>query len=158
VQNLHGSLGCSWQVHAVIFPKTTNQTVWQRVGHRLHFSGIIVAIGRNELSMTDTAKGKSKSASDADCTIRRTFVMENFHGLHARPADLLIKCVSQYRCEVIAQCGEGLTDARSLLGLLGLAAGWQSKITFTATGVDAAQAIAAIQRIFERKFDEAYKQ
>jgi phosphotransferase system HPr (HPr) family protein len=83
--------------------------------------------------------------------------MENFRGLHARPADLLIRCVSQFRCAVLAQCGDGLTDARSLLGLLGLAAGWQSKMTFTATGADAGQAIAAIQRLFERQFDEAYE-
>jgi len=83
--------------------------------------------------------------------------MESSHGLHATPAGLLIKCVSQFQCKVMAQCGEGLTDARSLLGLLGLAAGWQSRITFTATGADAEQAITAIQRLFERQFDDAYE-
>ena len=107
--------------------------------------------------MSDTAKRKSRRTSDAACIVCRTFAMENLHGMHARPADLLIKCVSQFQCEVMAQCGEGLTDARSLLGLLGLAAGWQSKITFTATGADAGQAIAAIQRLFERQFDKAYE-
>jgi len=106
--------------------------------------------------MPDIARQNSRSTADVDPTIRRTFVMENSHGLHARPADLLIKCVSQFRCEVMVQCGHGLTDARSLLGLLGLAAGWQSKMTFTATGADAGHAIAAIQRLFERQFDEAY--
>jgi len=107
--------------------------------------------------MPDTAKRKPRRTSEAACIVCRTFVMENLHGMHARPADLLIKCVSQFQCEVMAQCGEWLTDARSLLGLLGLAAGWQSKITFTATGADAGQAIAAIQRLFERQFDEAYE-
>ena len=107
--------------------------------------------------MPDIARQNSRSTADVDQTLRRTFVMENSHGLHARPADLLIQCVSQFRCEVMVQCGDELTSARSLLGLLGLAAGWQSKMTFTATGADAAQAIAAIQRLFERQFDEAYE-
>lgn len=107
--------------------------------------------------MPDIARQNSRSTADVDQTIRRTFVMENSHGLHARPADLLIQCVSQFRCEVMVRCGDGLTDARSLLGLLGLAAGWRSKITFTATGADAEQAIIAIQRLFERQFDEGYE-
>lgn len=109
------------------------------------------------MAMLDPTEQKPRKAANAACVVRRTFVMENYHGLHARPADLLIKCVSRFRCEVRDQCGEGLAHTRSLLGLLGLAAGWQSKITFTARGADAAEAVAAIQRLFERQFDEAYE-
>ena len=98
--------------------------------------------------MPDALKRKSKSNANTVCMVRSTFVMENSHGLHARPSDLLVKCLSQFRCEVTAQCGEELTDAKSLFGLLALAAGWQSKITFTATGADAPQAIAEIERLF----------
>lgn len=105
--------------------------------------------------MSDVNEQKPSEAADPTCVVQRTFVIENIHGLHARPADLLIKCVSPFRSVVMVQCGGESSDARSLLGLLGLAAGWQSKMTFTATGTDAAQAIAAIQRFFERQFDEA---
>jgi hypothetical protein len=33
---------------------------------------------------------------------------------------------------------------------------WQSKIVFTASGPDASEAITAIERLFDRRFDEAY--
>lgn len=98
------------------------------------------------------ARGKSRK------TVERILVMESLHGLHARPADLLIKTLSRFRAEVTARSGGEWTDARSILGLLGLAVGFQSKIIFTASGPDASEAIAAIEQLFERRFDEAYTQ
>jgi len=107
--------------------------------------------------MPDTTEQKPGEAANAVRVVQRSFVMENFCGLHARPAHLLIKCVSQFRSGVMVQCGKELSDAGSLLGLLGLAAGWQSKMTFTATGTDAGPTITAIGRLFDRRFDEAYE-
>jgi len=104
--------------------------------------------------MPDKAKRKSRIPSDVGHRVQCTFVMEKIHGLHSESADMLIKCVSQFRCQVLVQCGEDVTDVRSFFGLLGLAAGWQSEITFTATGVDASLAIAAIRRQFDRQFSE----
>jgi phosphocarrier protein HPr len=104
--------------------------------------------------MFDSTTRELRNAPAGDCPMSRTLVMDTAHGLHARPAGLLVRCVLPFRCQVMAQCGDGLADVRSLLGLLGLAAGRHSKITFTATGQDAAQALAAIQRLFERRFDE----
>lgn len=88
--------------------------------------------------------------------MHRTLVLENVHGLHARPAALLVKSLSQFGCQVTARCGGEEADARSILGLLGLAVGCHSRISFTAVGQDAPQAIAAIDHVFEGQFDEAY--
>jgi|GEM_PF-399523 len=88
-------------------------------------------------------------------TASGAFILTNAHGLHARPSAMLVRCASQFRCQITAQIGEGRADAKSILGLLALGAHPQAAITFTATGEDAPQAIAAIQRLFERRFDEA---
>ncbi len=88
--------------------------------------------------------------------VTRTFVYTNFRGLHARPAALLVKYLSGFKCSVVAQCNGEPANAKSILGLLCLAVGCQSKVTFTATGPDAPEAMAAIERLFERQFDEAY--
>lgn len=106
--------------------------------------------------MSKSTKGGSPDSEDASRTVERTFVMENTYGLHARPADLLVKALAPFRAEVRARSGRDWTDARSILGLLGLAVGCQSKVTFTAIGADATQAIAAIEHLFVTQFDEAY--
>ncbi len=90
--------------------------------------------------------------------LTRTFVYRNFRGLHARPSALLVKKLSAYKCSITAQCNGEQANAKSLLGLLCLAVGFQSKVTFTATGPDAPAALAAIERLFDLEFEEAYYQ
>jgi phosphotransferase system HPr (HPr) family protein len=106
--------------------------------------------------MPETLKNKRQAAASQALTVRRTFVMLNVHGLHARPAALLVKQLSRFDCEVTVECGGELASAKSLLGLLGLAAGAKSRITFTAVGARAPQAMEAIGRLFENRFEEAY--
>lgn len=106
--------------------------------------------------MPETLKNKRQTATSPLLTVRRTFVMLNVHGLHARPAALLVKQLSQFDCEVTVECRGELASAKSLLGLLGLAAGAKSRITFTAVGARASQAMEAIGRLFESRFEEAY--
>jgi phosphocarrier protein len=70
----------------------------------------------------------------------------------------LVKKLAGFKCTITAQCNGELANAKSLLGLLCLAVGFQSKVTFTATGPDAPDALAAIERLFEMEFEEAYYQ
>jgi len=68
-----------------------------------------------------------------------------------------VKKLSDFKCAITAQCNGEQANAKSLLGLLCLAVGYQSKVTFTATGPDAPDALAAIELLFETEFDEAYQ-
>ena len=87
-------------------------------------------------------------------TCSRTLACANSMGLHARPAALLLKTVSSFECEVTAQHHGHQVNVRSILGLLSLAVGPGSQVTFTACGPDAAAAVAAIARLFESRFKE----
>ena len=89
-------------------------------------------------------------------TLRQTFVVTHIQGMHARPCALIIKALQPFDCTVTVQTGSFVADGRSILGLLSLAAGCHSKLNFTVTGPDAPAAMAAIARLFEKKFEQAY--
>jgi phosphocarrier protein HPr len=89
-------------------------------------------------------------------TIKQTFVLRNVLGLHHRPAMLLITTLRDFDCESNVECGGTTANARSILGLLSIAAGYRSKLTFVFKGRDATEAMTAIQRLFDENFSEAY--
>jgi phosphocarrier protein HPr len=122
-------------------------------------SGIRCA--RNLVKMTNIVNLESEKPAKSRAergAITRTFVYKNFRGLHARPAALLVKKLADFKCSITAKCNDEQANAKSLLGLLCLAVGFQSKVTFTATGSDAPSALDAIERLFDMEFEEAYYQ
>lgn len=89
-------------------------------------------------------------------TLRQTFAMTNRNGLHARPCALLVKTLRPFACEVKVEHDDTTASGNSILGLMSLAAGFESKLTFIIGGSEAARALAAVQRLFETQFEEAY--
>jgi phosphotransferase system HPr (HPr) family protein len=87
---------------------------------------------------------------------RRMFILNNKQGLHTRPAALLSRTLQFFNCRVQAQCGEAVANGASLMGLLTLAAGYGSKITFTATGPESVRALDAVEKLFDDNFRDAY--
>lgn len=92
------------------------------------------------------------SSKKSELEVRRTFVLKNVQGLHARPAALLAHALQNYACRVTVQCGEFSADPRSIFGVLSLAAGYDSKLTFVATGADANRAIEEVEHLFRTNF------
>jgi phosphotransferase system HPr (HPr) family protein len=89
-------------------------------------------------------------------TVQQTFIMTNHAGLHARPCALLDKTLRPFDCEVRVEHDRETADGRSLFGLMGLAVGHGSEVKFIISGRDARPAMAAVQRLFETRFEEAY--
>lgn len=89
-------------------------------------------------------------------TLRQTFTMTNRHGMHARPCALLVKALRPYACKVEVAAGGTVVNGQSLLGLMSLAVGFGSRLTFRITGGEAARGMAAVQQLFETRFEEAY--
>lgn len=86
--------------------------------------------------------------------ITRTVVVRNPQGLHARPADMLVRLASSFESN-ISICGHGETvDCKSILSLLTLGAAQGTELSLTADGSDAAEAVEAIGELFEAGFDE----
>jgi len=86
--------------------------------------------------------------------IERQIEIVNRLGLHARAAAKLVHLTSGYRSQVwLAKDGEEV-DAKSILGILLLAAAQGSSVTIKCDGEDEQDAIAAIAKLFADRFDE----
>jgi phosphocarrier protein len=86
--------------------------------------------------------------------ITREFTISNKLGLHARPSAQLTKAASQFKSEVwIAKAGRRV-NAKSIMGVMMLAAGQGSTVIVDAEGPDENAAIDAIRQLIESKFGE----
>jgi len=86
--------------------------------------------------------------------LTKTLEIKNKLGMHARPAALLVKTCGQYISDVIFE-KEGLqVNGKSILSVMTLAAPFGSKIIVYVKGPDAEEALAAIEKVFESKFNE----
>jgi phosphocarrier protein HPr len=84
----------------------------------------------------------------------RTFTIKNKLGLHARAANMLVQAASNFQCTITVNKDGIEANAKSIMGLLLLAAGKGSKIVVRAEGKDAKEAIRELGKLIEGKFGE----
>lgn len=84
----------------------------------------------------------------------RTVEIINERGLHARASAKFVKLASTFDAEVMVSRDGSTVDARSIMGLMMLAAGIGSTIEISAEGAEAAEAVAALSELVENRFDE----
>ncbi len=87
---------------------------------------------------------------------KETFTVLNEKGLHTRPSTELVKCASTFKSDINLIYQDLTVNAKSLLGILMLAATKGSKIVVEADGEDAKEAISAICNLSESKFNINY--
>jgi phosphotransferase system HPr (HPr) family protein len=86
--------------------------------------------------------------------IEREVEIVNRLGLHARAAAKLVHLAGRHQCDVhLIQDGEEV-DAKSILGILLLAAGKGSRLTVRCTGEDEGEAMESITELFSAGFGE----
>lgn len=86
--------------------------------------------------------------------IEREIPVTNKLGLHARASAKLVQLLSGYRssAKMVAKGRE--IDAKSIMGVMMLAAGQGSTVLMKIDGEDEAQAMDAVVDLFARNFDE----
>ena len=87
--------------------------------------------------------------------IRKEVEIKNKFGLHARPASLLVKLASSFDCDIQLAKDDTEVNAKSILGVMMLAAGPGQRIAVIADGEGEADAVHAIVSLVESKFGEA---
>jgi phosphocarrier protein len=86
--------------------------------------------------------------------ISRDFVIPNKLGLHARPSAQLTQTASRFGAEIhIARNGRRV-NAKSIMGVMMLAAGQGATVTVDAEGDDAEAAVEAIGQLIGSGFGE----
>lgn len=81
-------------------------------------------------------------------------VVSNKLGLHARAAAKLTQLAGKFSSEIFISKGAQRVNAKSIMGVMMLAAGIRTTVKVEANGSDADQAIDAIQKLFDDKFGE----
>jgi len=86
--------------------------------------------------------------------IHRELTVSNKLGLHARATAKLVQTLSNFHCTASLSAKGREVNAKSIMGVMLLAAGFGTKVTVTVDGEDEVAAMDAIAALFERKFDE----
>ncbi|MBI4060071.1 MAG: HPr family phosphocarrier protein [Elusimicrobia bacterium] len=85
----------------------------------------------------------------------KTLTIKNHMGLHARPAALFVQEAGKFKSQIFVVKDGLQVNGKSVMGLMLLAAEKGAKLTVRADGPDEIRALEALEKIFERKFDEA---
>ena len=91
-------------------------------------------------------------------TFTRTVTITNRHGLHARPAVVIVKTARKYDAQVTIRKGNQTADAASILDLLSLGAAQGTQLLLSAKGRQAKEVIEALGKAFDAEFEVDYKE
>ena len=86
--------------------------------------------------------------------IRKTIIIENKLGMHARPATMIVKAATKYRSEFKIRKDDMEINGKSIMGVMTLAAEYKSELELIADGVDEEYLIEEIAALFSSKFGE----
>ena len=86
--------------------------------------------------------------------LEKEIVIQNKLGLHARPAAQLVQLTNKFSSEIVLRRGETEVNAKSIMGVLMLAAPEGSTISVVAEGEDAEVAVSEIAELVGGKFGE----
>jgi len=86
--------------------------------------------------------------------LERELLIANRLGLHARATAKLVQLLSGFRCNATLSARGREVNAKSIMGVMLLAAGQGTPVLLRVDGEDEAGAAEAVTALFERRFDE----
>ena len=86
--------------------------------------------------------------------IKKTVTISNKLGLHARASAKLTKLAGSFPCEVWISKGERRVNAKSIMGVMMLAAGIGSEVALETEGTQEQEAMDGLLALINDKFGE----
>ena len=80
--------------------------------------------------------------------------ISNRAGIHARPAAILVQSAKDFKANIYFEKGRDRINAKSIMGILTLAATYKTELKIIAEGEDEAKAVEAIVKLFNSGFEE----
>ena len=87
--------------------------------------------------------------------LERTVQVVNAHGIHARPAAEIVKVAGRFRSHVTIARDDLEVNAKSIMGVMMLAAECGAQVRLRADGEDAAAALDALEALILSRFGES---
>ncbi len=103
--------------------------------------------------MSNDAATPSPTPAPGNAVVRELPII-NKRGLHARASAKFVQTVERFEADVKVSRNGETVGGTSIMGLMMLAAGPGTSIEVSATGRDAAAAVAAISELVANKFGE----
>jgi phosphocarrier protein len=99
----------------------------------------------------------TQETSDSNETLSKELLVQNKMGIHARPAAMIVRIANTYTGEVWVDKDDEQVNGKSIMGLMMLAAGKDSKLTIRTEGpLDSAEKmLLELEELFARRFEEA---
>ena len=89
-----------------------------------------------------------------EAMVTKKIIVQNRAGIHARPSSLIVQTANKFQSNIMFERENITVNAKSIMGVMTMAAGYQTELTVSADGVDEAEAIAALEQLFAAKFEE----
>ena len=86
--------------------------------------------------------------------LEKELMVSNRLGLHARATAKLVQVLSAFRANATLVAKGREVNAKSIMGVMMLAAAQGTPVTVRVDGEDEAAALEAVAALFERRFDE----
>jgi phosphocarrier protein len=86
--------------------------------------------------------------------VEKTTVIKNRAGIHARPAAMIVQTAGKFKSRIFLEKNGDRINAKSIMGIITLGAGYDSTILIIAEGDDEAEAAGAIEKLFINRFEE----
>ncbi len=117
------------------------------------------ALGVKQEHLGDTPEQPAQQSieqplNDANA-LRFDWLVQNPHGIHARPAASIVGALAEFSCEMWLEKADKQVSAKSLNSIAKLAVLKDQTVTFIANGSDAQQAVDAFRTLAENHFGEA---
>lgn len=117
-------------------------------------AAVAAAGGQNQAAVAAAAESRTVADDARTPDAQTEITLTNEVGLHARPAALLARAVANLDATVTIHKNDQQADAASVLALLSLTARKGDRLTVTAQGPQAPEAITRIQQLSENNFNE----
>ena len=85
--------------------------------------------------------------------VERDIIIRNKTGLHARPAAVVVQKANDFNSTIFLEKDEDRVNAKSIMGVMMLAAGEGSRIKIIAEGEDELEAVSTISTLLESDID-----
>ena len=86
--------------------------------------------------------------------VEKMLTVKNRAGIHARPAAIIAQTANKFQCEVTSSHDATEVNAKSIMGVITMAAGYNTVLKVVTDGPDETEAASAIEALFESKFEE----
>ncbi|HZK20138.1 MAG TPA: HPr family phosphocarrier protein [Treponemataceae bacterium] len=84
----------------------------------------------------------------------KLLTVKNRAGIHARPAALIAQTANRFSSEILIEKDDLTVNAKSIMGVITMAAGYNTVLRLKAEGDDSEAAIQAISELFDKSFEE----